>query len=263
MINTDELPDGWARPDESSLAHAREMARAALRDGGEHPVSERLAAYYKLDGNYAGASFAELQPTEPTDITSADLHAAALLSIEVGSRTTRRLLNDGGYRMDALSALLKIEPTDELSDAGAGLLTDMAEFYLAIKRACSDPTANNSNPWVTASKFCARKRPGLFPVRDHNVCELLGLIGRGRPRGNYEIDWLVFRDLRSRPRFGVNDHGPGSWWEMLGDGSDGFRCRLGVDLGAVELGWRVEQLAAQVGEQPGAGGGHGHAAPAA
>ena len=68
----------------------------------------------------------------------------------------------------------------------------------------------------------------------------------------------------SRPRFGVNDYGPGSWLVMLGDRADSFRRRLlGVDLGAVQLGRRVEQLAAQLGEQAGAGGGHVHAAPAA
>lgn len=71
----------------------------------------------------------------------------------------------------------------------------MAEFYGSVKRALSDPGVPHSNPWVTASKLCARKRPGLFPVRDTNVCELLGLTGRGRPRGNYEIDWLVFQEL--------------------------------------------------------------------
>jgi hypothetical protein len=58
--------------------------------------------------------------------------------------------------------------------------------------------------------------------------------------------------------------GVGSLLGMLGDGSDSFLRRVvGVDLGSVELGWRVEQLVAKVGEQPGAGGGHGHAAPAA
>ena len=52
--------------------------------------------------------------------------------------------------------------------------------------------------------------------------------------------------------------------EMLGDGSDTFRrCGVGAGRGLAELSRWVEQLMAQVGEQPGAGGGHGHAAPAA
>ncbi len=49
----------------------------------------------------------------------------------------------------------------------------------------------------------------------------------------------------SRPRCGVNDHGPGSWLVMLGDGSDS--CWVGDDivvgLGSDRGGW-VEQLAA-------------------
>ena len=50
---------------------------------------------------------------------------------------------------------------------------------------------------------------------------------------------------RLRPSGGVNDGGVGSWLGMLGDGSDSFLRRVvGVDLGSVELGWRVEQLVA-------------------
>ena len=48
-----------------------------------------------------------------------------------------------------------------------------------------------------------------------------------------------------RPRFGVNDAGPGSWLVMLGDGSDsvgvGDLCGL---VGSSYRGWLVEQLAA-------------------
>ncbi len=67
-----------------------------------------------------------------------------------------------------------------------------------------------------------------------------------------------------RPRFGVNDAGPGSWLVMLGDGSDGYWIGdgIGVGLGS-ELGWRVEQLVAQVGQDAGGARRHGHAAPAA
>ena len=50
------------------------------------------------------------------------------------------------------------------------------------------------NPWVTASKLCARKRPDLFPVRDSVVCELLELSGL-RQTQNYEVDWQVYRRI--------------------------------------------------------------------
>ena len=36
------------------------------------------------------------------------------------------------------------------------------------------------------------QRPDLFPVRDNVVCKHLGLI---EPRGNYEVDWQVFRHV--------------------------------------------------------------------
>lgn len=96
----DGLPDGWAAPSSPTSAHAKKVTLAALSERGEHPVSKRLAAYDRLEGNYAGASFAELQPTAENDISVADLHAASLLSIEIGPRTTRRLLNDGNTRND-------------------------------------------------------------------------------------------------------------------------------------------------------------------
>lgn len=51
------------------------------------------------------------------------------------------------------------------------------------------------NVWVTASKLCARKRPGLFPVRDKKVCDYLGL----SPLANYQVDWQVFRSLVADP----------------------------------------------------------------
>ncbi|MBC9820523.1 DUF6308 family protein [Terrabacter sp. MAHUQ-38] len=46
-----------------------------------------------------------------------------------------------------------------------------------------------------ASKFCARKRPDLFPVRDRVVCRLLGI----ERSGNARVDWMVFRHLISDP----------------------------------------------------------------
>ncbi len=49
--------------------------------------------------------------------------------------------------------------------------------------------------------------------------------------------------IRSRPRFGVNDYGPGSWLVRLGDGSDSVGVGdLGELAGSSDRGWRVEQL---------------------
>ena len=48
---------------------------------------------------------------------------------------------------------------------------------------------------MTASKLCARKRPDLFPVRDKEVCDYLGLT----QLRNYQADWQVFRSLIGDP----------------------------------------------------------------
>lgn len=52
------------------------------------------------------------------------------------------------------------------------------------------------DPWVTAGKLCARKRPRLFPVRDALVCGALGL---SRYR-SYQIDWQVYRAAMRDPQ---------------------------------------------------------------
>ena len=67
----------------------------------------------------------------------------------------------------------------------------MAEFYEAVKICLRRAGARTSNPWVTASKICARKRPHLFPVRDNVVLDFLGL-----PK-TYPVDWPAFQALVS------------------------------------------------------------------
>ena len=71
-------------------------------------------------------------------------------------------------------------------------LVAMASLHEASKRALSLSHVKDGNPWVTASKLCARKRPDLFPVRDSVVCGLLELSGRSQ---NYEVDWQVYRGI--------------------------------------------------------------------
>ncbi|TRW47452.1 hypothetical protein FJ693_01240 [Georgenia yuyongxinii] len=75
--------------------------------------------------------------------------------------------------------------------ADASVLEAMYAFYNAVKAAVSSPNSKDPNPWVNPSKFCARKRPDLFPVRDRNVCAHLGILNLSDARA----DWLVFRAL--------------------------------------------------------------------
>jgi hypothetical protein len=184
------IPEGWEPLQSGLLAYAKEKALEALRGGGPHPVQDRLACFYDTEGGYAGASFAQLQPVDPMDITASDVLATTLLSVRIGARATRRILQDGATR-DILLRKLQELPDAELGCAGVPELTAMAALYEEVKRALSADTARNPNPWVTASKLCARKRPAMFAVRDSLVCAHLGLT-RFR---NYQVDWQVFRGL--------------------------------------------------------------------
>jgi len=165
-----------------------------LRTHGSLAVQDRLARFYDTDGDYAGASFAQLGPIDPMDITPADLLATTLLSVRIRPSATRRML-DGGSTRDTLLRKLSDLPDCDLANAGSPALTAMKGLYEAVKQALSADTVRNPNAWVTASKLCARKRPDLFPVRDTKVCDYLGLT-RWR---NYQVDWQVFRSLTGDP----------------------------------------------------------------
>jgi hypothetical protein len=197
MTEPAPVPDGWRQPTPQQVERAAAFAITALADDGDWPVRDRLADFYRLDGNYAGATFAAMQPNDPRDITAADLHAATLLQVAVEPRATRRLLDDGGHRRDVLDALAALDDTGvtSLTDAGPVVLDAMDQVFRAVRAACQNPHVANPNPWVTVSKLCARKKPGLFPVRDNVVCTALGLIGKGQPVGDWQLDWQVYAQL--------------------------------------------------------------------
>lgn len=188
-----QVPVDWPVATPALVEHARAATLTALGQGGSRPAAQRLADYYDPLGNYAGATFAELEPRLPIEITATDLHATTLLSVEIGPGASRRLLHSTASRGEVLAALADV-PEKDLLVAGPDDLVRMETLYVAVKAALSSPTTANPNAWVTASKLCARKRPGLFPVRDNVVCRYLGLIP-DRGRGDYRIDWQVYRSL--------------------------------------------------------------------
>jgi len=47
-------------------------------------------------------------PNDPNDLTATDLHAVSLLSVTIGPRATRRLLEDGPERTEVLTALRRV-----------------------------------------------------------------------------------------------------------------------------------------------------------
>jgi hypothetical protein len=181
------VPSKWATADDYSPIALR-RTWAALN----HPdVVERLATYYKVAGDFAGATFLELDPVNPYAVNGADLAALTLLKVEASPAAVRRLLSPSA-RLGPLLAQDKLPLDADLQFAGAETLQAMEDLYLAIKPLLSQADVKNPNAWVTASKLCARKRPDLFPVRDNVVCKYLGLID---PQGNYEVDWQVFRHV--------------------------------------------------------------------
>jgi hypothetical protein len=98
----------------------------------------------------------------------------------------RRLLYPGRYRETVLAALASsdLPANADLRTAPQATWDAAAALYEALMASLG------RNPWVTASKLCARKRPSFFPVRDSVVTERL--LGFGK---NHLIDWVVYQHL--------------------------------------------------------------------
>jgi hypothetical protein len=160
----------------------------------DHPdAAARLAAYYDVDGDYAGRTFVEALDSPGgmlhDQFTPADLFAVSLLQVDIAPRAARVFLDPGSAHNELLRLLSNVPPDEDLSLAGPQVLEAMAAFYVQVKATLG------RDPWVTASKICARKRPRLFPVRDKRVRLLLDLYRHQ----DYTIDWQVFGHLTGQP----------------------------------------------------------------
>lgn len=176
---TNKAPAGWPALDPQIVSAAKSMTMEAL-------ASAPLERYYDVHGGYAGATFASIEPNDPHDVTGADLHALSMLAVTVGPAATRRVIDDGPLRAALLDALHAVDPSTRMADATAADLEAAWNLYGVAKAALADPTtASPSDPWVTAAKLVARKRPRLLPVRDSKVRSLLGL--EDRRDGRLEI----------------------------------------------------------------------------
>lgn len=153
-----------------------------------------VAAFYDTSSNFAGSTFALLEPNDARAITAADLLALRTLSIRLDAYEIRRILDEGS-NAQMLTELLLDLPRRALQDTTADDFHAMASFYDRVKSLLATANTKKSNRWVAASKLTARKRPDLFPVRDRVVCEYLGILGlNDRAR-----DWFVFRHLMLQP----------------------------------------------------------------
>ncbi|WP_367183064.1 DUF6308 family protein [uncultured Cellulomonas sp.] len=113
------------------------------------PAHHRLRAFYDVDGDYAGSTFAQLEPVYCDDIAATDLHATSLLSVRIRPHATRRLLHDGPTRTEILNKLRAI-PDTQLQVADAHTLSAMQDLYLSIKTAMLRATTRDPDAWVTA-----------------------------------------------------------------------------------------------------------------
>lgn len=178
-------PEGFAPIPDGALDTALATTWQALQPELALP---RLRTYYDATGVYAGATFVELPPVVSDEFTAADLFALTLLSVDPPKPPATRAFLNPGPRQDELLQLLTSEHLTEdkdLAHADNDTFQAMRQLYTRVK------STLGSNPWVTASKLCARKRPALFPVRDRRIRDLLGLTRHA----NYEVDWQVFREI--------------------------------------------------------------------
>lgn len=186
------VPEGWEVMSDAQYEDAAKVTHAAL----EHPEAvNRVASYYSRERNFAGATFLTVGPVDPHHFTTGDLLALTLLQVQASPVAVRRLTEPSrtGEDLERMLSDEHLPVNSDLALAEAAVLERMAVFHEAVKQALSTTESANANPWVTASKLTARKRPDLFPVRDSVVCDYLGL-SKGR-KHNYEVDWQVFRRL--------------------------------------------------------------------
>lgn len=151
---------------------------------------ERVRQYYDAKTNYAGATFAGLEPNASDEITATDLLAVTTLSVDIPVLAVRRILENEAIQNE-LREKLESLPSCSLENTVERDFPAMEEFYDLVKSLLVKADTKSSNAWVTASKITARKRPALFPVRDNVVCKLLGI----NRLGDRAKDWVVFREL--------------------------------------------------------------------
>lgn len=178
---------GFPEVEQQYIDHAREQTLTALTSTD---TVLRLQRYYCVDTDYAGASFTKIAPNTSDAISASDLLATTMLSVSIPAHSVRLFVDDKGTRK-TVRRLLEALPARRLEDTKGKHFGSMSDFYEFVKGNLGQAGAADPNPWVTASKLTARKRPGLFPVRDSAVCDFLG-ISDFRDFGK---DWQVFREL--------------------------------------------------------------------
>lgn len=123
---------------------------------GEVALGELVAAYFNVDGPFAGHTFDDVGENAPYRITSDDLLAVTLLDIVYDPPAVRALLGDADRWSGLLRAIPGGTPLWEMTDdtyASADAL-----WHELVELPGVGPTK--------AGKLMARKRPHLIPIYD-------------------------------------------------------------------------------------------------
>lgn len=140
---------------EKVQTRARDQALRALSHEG---TPEKVGRFYDPESNFAGSTFTQLRPLDPDAVTATDLLATGTLSVTIPPRAVRRILEDEDTKRE-LSRLMSALPPVKLESTTVADFAPMCEFYDLVKSSLAQAGTASSNPWVTASKITARKRP--------------------------------------------------------------------------------------------------------
>ena len=164
--------------------------------------SEFLRAYYR-PGGYTGAHFETIGAAlgAQDQFTAADLYSVSTLSVDVPAQAGIAILGDEASTFNgllqqipnvALSSLSEDEFDEHLGRGSAAL-----QLWDLLRRNRPGDSRWGLGP-TTTSKIMARKRPGLIPIEDSVVNDVIGL-GRG---DSWRLWWEAFNaegdDLESR-----------------------------------------------------------------
>jgi hypothetical protein len=123
----------------------------------------KLQTFYNPTGGFAGLSFLDLYPAGPCTIGPGDLMAPSLMSAPLTPKQARSLV---AVKSQVGKALRAIPLGDQLATASPTQLAGPAMCLYTIVSSALDTGERNAKAWVKADKICARKRAGLFPIRD-------------------------------------------------------------------------------------------------
>jgi hypothetical protein len=131
----------------------------------------KLTTFYDPRGGYAGLSFLDLFPSTPNVLGAGDLMAPSLMSAPLTPKQVREVLAVASQIQTALAAL---PATVDLATANGSHLQAACQLHSIVYGALSTNEGRRTEASIKADKLCARKRPGLFPIRDRRVSAVVG-----------------------------------------------------------------------------------------